>query len=274
MSPAWSHSFLDRLWRGGVLTHNPNKSKPDAYYVKDDQVWFFTDKISFLVLPDEYYGASEDLIAFLSGRAFDDATPLRALWLEYATSDCFAYLRDQCLAHNLWCLEQDSEQEAQDTLKNALHTYCVAELWSIIWKVVKDAAALSTRDYYNTKKAADTIPGKLMRHLEMVAKGKASVKLWDRPSDQPAGTIGQVFYELFGIDENTSGQRVFEIITPAPDPSANADPELTADELRPSTNVLLQRSLEKELGPEMMLAFASAVRQGLSVVEAIDQKAV
>lgn len=78
------------------------------------------------------------------------------LWLDYAVSDCMAYLFSECSLHGL---ETDAEDDIKikSILRTALETWSIAQLWSVIWKVVRDAASLSTRVYYSKAKAAATL---------------------------------------------------------------------------------------------------------------------
>lgn len=84
----------------------------------------------------------------------------------------------------------------------------VSQLWSVVWKVVRDAASLANREYYNRPKAAATIPGKIWRNLEKVQRESIELKAWSRPEQHPAGNTGDGVGRDLGVDENTSGHRV------------------------------------------------------------------
>lgn len=269
LAPADTTMFISKLWSGGIIADDPEKAEPGAYFLRDGAVWHYNDKVIYFVIPDAHSSNVGDSIAILSGRPFEDELPLRALWIDYAISECLAYLFSQCELHNLF-IKDDGVNKIRSTLSAALKTHSVSEIWSAVWKMVKDAAALSRREYYNSAKAAVTIPGKLMRHLELVAKGKAELRSWDRPSNQPTGTIGQVFSEVFGVNENTRGCDLQEIFA-ARNTSGPAflPPPVIMDSLRESIEGILLRTRKQGASAEMMVSFAEIIVQGLSFEDAI-----
>ena len=143
----------------------------------------------------------------------------------------------------------------------------MSHLWSAIWKVVKDAATLSTRSYYTSDKAAATLPGKLSRLLEKVTSGEATLRKWSRPAHQPAGTLGHLFNELYGIDEDTPGTAVMSSFA---DPE-DASPRLATAELAKLVRNILKSALAHDLAAEVMLYFADAIRRGLDDAGAINE---
>lgn len=266
LAPTDTDSFITKLWHGGVILDDPRKAKPNAYFLKDDQLWHYNNLVAYFVIHDENCEIAENALMLLQNRPFRDVASLRALWLDYAVSDCMAYLFGQTDLHGM-SIDDVGIQEIRATLHTALQRYSISELWSAIWKVVKDAAALAQREYYNKAKATATISGKLMRHLESVAKGKAELKLWDRPADQPAGTIGQVFYDFFDLDENARGAEL-DIYFPENDVQSTSTVVLT-DALRSSIDALISRVKKQGCSPEMMLSFAEAISQGLKFDDAV-----
>lgn len=177
-----------------------------------------------------------------------------------------AYLFDQCHQHGLRTTNEDDAQ-MHSTLRTALQTYSVSHLWSAIWKVVKDAATLSTRSYYTGDKAAATLPGKLHRFLEKVASGEATLRKWNRTEHQPAGTLGHVFNEVYGIDEDTPGTAVMSSFV---DPD-DASPRLATTELAGIVRNILKSALAQDLAAEVMLYFADTIRRGLDDAGAINE---
>lgn len=196
LAPCNVDDFITKLCKAQAILDDPRKAKPGTYYLQEDQLWMRSAHAVYFLVPDPMYGPDEEAFAVLNDRYYDDHPAIRSLWFDYATADSMCYLKGQCELHNLETTEEE-DAEIFSTLRTALQTYSVAQMWSMIWMVVRDAATLSTREYYNRRKAAATIPGKIMRYLEKVAKGTAKLKPWRRPVDQPAGTLGQVFMDMF-----------------------------------------------------------------------------
>lgn len=259
--PGDSDQFIQCLWNAQVIVDLPSKADPGAYFLKEEKVWHYKNKVAYVLVPDTSRGKGEEAFAILTMREYSDHRVIRQLWLDYALSDCMAYLYDQCAIHRLDISTQD-DGEVSSILRTALETFSVAQLWSVIWKIVRDAASLSAREYYNQAKAAATIPGKIKRHLEQVVKGKTVLKAWTRPADQPAGTLGDVLYEYFGIDEDTPGSMVmsaFADLEPETD-QMKVDPPAEVIEGRVCT--LMRRALAHDLGATALLYFADCIRSG------------
>jgi tetratricopeptide (TPR) repeat protein len=268
LAPMDSGTFISKLWEARVIADDPAKAKKDAYFLKGSELWHHNDKVAYLVVPDENCENRADSMMMLNGRQFTDAGRLRELWLTYATTDCVAYLYAMMGEHQLE-LDKEKDAEIRAAIRTALQDHSVSEIWSVIWKIERDAGELAQRHYYNEVRAAATIPGKFSRHLESVVKGKRQFGNWKRPSYQPAGTIGQVFYELFGIDEETRGS---ELASHLPDTAAG-EPGLQINlthELRTDIDCVLARVQRRKQGPDMMAAFASAIADGMPFEDAVD----
>lgn len=267
LAPIDSNTFIAKLWEAGVIADDPAKAKKDAYYLKGEELWHYNNKIAYSVVPDEKCEKPTDAMMMLNGRQFTDAGLLHDLWLTYATTDCMTYLYSMMDEHQM---ELDDEKNAEilAAIRTALRKHSVSDIWSVIWKIVKDAASLAQRQYYNRAKAAATIPGKFSRHLESVVKGERKFGNWDRPHDQPAGTIGQVFYELFGIDEQTCGAVLANHLPDAGQGEFGLQINLT-HELRTDINHVLARVQRTTQGADMMAAFAEAIADGMPFEDAI-----
>jgi hypothetical protein len=264
-----SGNLIQRLWAAKLIVDLPSKATLGAYFLKNGQVWHSPDKVTYVFVPDALSGKNEEAFTVLTTRDFCDYPAIRQLWLDYALSDCMAYFFEQTATHGL-DTSSEANAEISSTLRTALDKYSVAQLWSVIWKIVRDAASLSTREYYNKAKAAATIPGKIKRNLEQVARGNVHLKDWTRPIDQPAGTLGDVFYEYFGINENTLGSTVQEMFS-EPDIGTdrlNVDPP--PEVIEGQTRILMRQALARDISASVMLHFAGRIRNGDDARTALD----
>ncbi|MFF7709828.1 hypothetical protein [Pseudomonas sp. NPDC007930] len=204
LAPAHVGHFIERLHQAGVLMEAPAHAAPGTYYLDGDALRVKVNQRAFELQPGLAPGHIDTLLAAYHRRSFNDAPRLYDLWLDYAEADCMAYFNTQCAIyqHELYA---DELAEVRSALRAGLEHYSVAQLWSAIWRVVRDAASLANRTYYNRAKASATLPGKLRRLLERARREALELKSWRRPEPQPAGALGMVLAELFGIDENTPG---------------------------------------------------------------------
>ncbi|HJH23413.1 MAG TPA: hypothetical protein K8U84_02540 [Paenalcaligenes hominis] len=261
IAPSDTLYFIKKLYDCGVLTHYPPHGLDEAYVLEDDGICFHISRIAFMLVPDIHFGKSEELFQMLRMREYKQLSRLLQLWRDYAVSDCMAYLYSECSLHGLGTDAED-DLKIKSILRTALETYSIAQLWSVIWKVVRDAASLSTRAYYNKSKAAATIPGKIKRYLEQQTREGAYLKHWSRPQHQPAGTLGDMFYEYFGIDELTSGHQVAKIFSESNDAAE-------ASWFEENASHIMERASFFGLQANVLIDFAEYVRSGKSVVDAL-----
>ena len=269
LAPLDSENFIKRLWNAGVIVDLPNKVAPDAYFLKDNQLWHYNNKVAYAFVPDQTLGKGEVAFNLLVKRDYSGSGMLRQLWLDYALSECMAYLFDQCSLHQLETSFEENT-EIGSILRTALQMHSVSQLWSVIWKISRDAASLSTRDYYNKQKSAATIPGKIKRHLEKILKDGVTIKCWNRPVDQPAGTLGDVLYGYFGIDEDTLGSTVMSIFADPHPEEINMKGDPSFEVIEEQVCTLMRRAIAHNLEVEVILFFANCIRNGDDVEMALN----
>jgi len=268
LAPCYVGDFITKLYKATAIIDAPGKARSGTYYIRDDQLWHTTDQAIYFLAPDSNFGSGEQAFKIISSRPLQDNRAIRNLWFDYATTDCMAYLFEQCHQHGLSTTVEDDAQ-MHSTIRTALQIYSVAQLWSAIWRIVKDAATLSTRSYYTSDKAAATLPGKMLRLLEKVSNNESTLREWNRPELQPAGTLGQVFCERYGIDENTNGVAVMSFFTdPIPDEIATG---IITTEFAGLVRNILKSALAQDLAADMMLYFADSIRRGLDDTSAINK---
>ncbi|PSS58866.1 hypothetical protein C6382_00300 [Pseudomonas sp. BBP2017] len=195
-------------------------------------------------------------------RQFTNSEALSNLWLAYACDDVTWYLIDQCDLHNRE-IEPEDLTKIQDTIRHGLRTHSVAQMWFIMWKVARDAAALSTRAYYSDRRATATIPGKIRKQLEIAEQQGELRNNWNRQQAHISGTLGMVFSEIFGIDEYSNGAAVlnmFEQLGGQWKPSGELDAIAEA---------FMRDTLELNTSMPALEAFAEMIRSGLTTGDAL-----
>ncbi|MBC3270214.1 hypothetical protein HU765_09775 [Pseudomonas sp. SWRI81] len=267
LAPRYRDDFLKTLKDAGLLLEDPSKAKPGTYYWEGDEVWQVSAQVAYLLMPGTTAADGDEVIRALSERSYTDADGIFSLWLDYAIADVMCYLGDYCKWYGHELAEQEWD-EVKSTLRAALQTYSISQLWFVAWKVVKDAASLASHPYYNRVKAAATIPGKIRRYLEKVKRESLELRSWSRPELQPAGTLGMLFGELFGIDEHTSGvsaaARIAHVTGRAC--ASGVDAELCAP-----IRELMVNALALDAEASVMLRFAELIRAGYDVGFAVEE---
>lgn len=191
-----------------------DKTVTDGFLLEDGNLMFSWEEACFRLVP-HVDGGLHIIEQIFQARqpGNEDQESLVMIWLENSVWGALAYLEEQGRMHNLWSyLEENLAEEIKAVLYEAFCTLSLSNVWGILWKVVRDTAALSMRDYYNVGKAVNTIPGKIKRDHDMIMKGLKNKPEWKRPSNLPQSTVDALFEDIYGIDERTSGEMAAEII--------------------------------------------------------------
>jgi hypothetical protein len=176
-------TFIGKLIEHDALIVRPDLCPLGTYILDDGQLSYYPSKAVYQLTTAVSDAPGASIIASMRQRDFSKSTELAELWLDLATCECMRYLHDQAELHNL-PICSELELHISSAIRVAAGFYSIAELWNVIWKVVRDAATLSRRDYYNPSKAAATLPGKIKRLLEKEKKGEVTFKPWNRPDHQ------------------------------------------------------------------------------------------
>jgi len=262
LTPMGADDFIGRLYKQGVLADDPTAAKPEAYFLKDGSVWQKNSLVRYFLPPDSAVGRGEEAFSILLGREFSDTEALTNLWLDYAVTDVMKYLQHQCATHNQ-DLEIEAIEKIKGTVRHGLRKYSVAQLWFIVWKVSRDAAALASRTYYNHEKATATIPTKIRKQLEIADQGSELRNDWSRPEPHIAGSLGMVFNSLFGLDEHSKGADVLKMFARLGE-RINRGVEL--DELAAA---FMRETLDSQNSLPALEAFAEMIRTGLTTEDAL-----
>lgn len=268
IAPYGVGAFIAKLTKYGALIVRPDLSPPNTFELDDGQLSYYPSKAVYQLTTPSCDVSRERAIVNLRQRQFIESHDLAELWLDLATAECMRYLHDQAELHNL-PIDFELAQQTSSAIRVAAEIYSVAELWNVIWKVVRDAATLSRRDYYNPTKAAATLPGKIKRQLEKEKKGEVTLKPWSRPDHQPSGTLGELFVEIFAIDEETAGSNALKILSPPITPVTTQVAHGTLAE-REQANRLFEAACGHDAALEVLDALAGAIANGFSTSEAID----
>lgn len=268
LAPLYVSDFVQKLRDANLLVEAPAKAIPGTYFLKDDEIWVKRAQVVYVLAPNTVAGRGDEAFRALLERTNTDAEGLFSLWQDYSVADVMCYLANQCETYNHE-LGVDELDEIKSTIRSALKTYSVSQLWSVCWRVVRDAASLANREYYNRPKASATIPGKIRRYLERVRRESIELKSWTRPEHQPAGALGMVLSETFDIDEETTGLIVYSRIarlTGQVHEAASLEVELSEP-----IRELMTFALAHDIGSSVMLQFAELIRAGHDVSFAVEE---
>ncbi|HBO5876376.1 TPA: hypothetical protein L4615_004736 [Pseudomonas aeruginosa] len=264
MTPQGTGGLIDRLYKQNILQDDPAAAKPGTYWIQDEKLWFSKASARYFLPPDADLGGSQAALNMLFEREFSDSVALTELWLDHAVTDVMCYFEYQCDVHNHILCAADVDK-IKATVRHGMRKYSVAQMWFIMWKVTRDAAALASRSYYNRETAATTIPNKIRKQLENADQGTELRNEWTRPEPHITGSLGMMFYSLFGLDEYTKGtdaQALFDRLGEKSGGEIN---------LHALAAAFMKTALENESALFALEDFAEMVRVGLTTEDALKE---
>lgn len=262
LTPLGTGDFVDRLHMRGILEDDPTAAVHGSYFLKDGELWINKATACYFLPPDSDMGRDPRAINEVLDWKFSDGDALVNLWLDYAVTDVMRYMHYQCSIHNQ-NLDREDIQKVENMVRHGLRTYSVAQMWFIMWKVTRDAAALASRSYYSKETATATIPTKIRKQLEAADQGSALRNDWSRPEPHIAGALGMVFSSQFGVDELSKGEEVLRMFS---DIGCQILGEAKHEKLALH---FMEDALERRDSLVALNAFAELVRTGLSTGDAI-----
>jgi hypothetical protein len=122
---------------------------------------------------------------------------VRRLWWMLAEADAEQYLRRELETYRLSGFVVG--QKMREALQYGLSRFSIPKLRTLLWRVAKNAAALSARRDYTRQHALNTIPGNLIRDCDRAIADQWDIKgycmKWD---DEEAPLITLLFDRVLG----------------------------------------------------------------------------
>jgi hypothetical protein len=115
----------------------------------------------------------------------------RGLWIEISLNECLAYLRLVLSEHGLPFRAGD---KTRLVLGEVLERFSVAQVWGMIWRAGRDAAAFYMRNNSTREHAANTVVGSIQRQAERALGESWDLKSFRRDRRLPRSALSEVFF--------------------------------------------------------------------------------
>lgn len=156
-------------------------------------------------------GSRASAVRVAESKHISDLDAAHQLWVTCATEDCFAYLTHQMSLYSLRLEEEEVASTKRLVASYVQDRFSPAQIWNAMWRSVKHAAALSKREYFNSVKAAKTIPKNIDKVLNEALEDP-SFQAYDRMLSTPVGAVLMLFRQRFGVGDATPGWKVKEVL--------------------------------------------------------------
>lgn len=176
-------------------------------------------------------GSRSSAVRVAESKHISDVNAAHQLWITCVTHDCFAYLLQQMRPYSLQLEEEEAASTKRLVASYVQDRLSPAQIWNAMWRSVRQAAALSKREYFNSVKAAKTIPKNIDKVLNEALEDP-SFEAYSRMLSTPVGAVLMLFQNRFGVGDATPGWKVRELLEAdaalAP-PDDGADRNVTGD---------------------------------------------
>ncbi|MDP9480478.1 MAG: hypothetical protein M3R38_33255, partial [Actinomycetota bacterium] len=115
----------------------------------------------------------------------------RGLWREISLHECLAYLRLVLGEHGLPFRAGD---KTRLVLGEVLDRFSVAQVWGMIWRAGRDAAAFYMRNSSTREHAANTVVGSIQRQAERALGEGWNLRAFRRDRRLPRSVLSEVFF--------------------------------------------------------------------------------
>jgi hypothetical protein len=175
---------------------------------KDELRYNYTDAL-YLLTPHTT-GSRAHGVTIAEAKHIQDVDAAVSLWAFCATEDSMAYLQYQLDDHNLWLEEEETESVRRLILSSFQGKLSIGKARNAIWRTVKAAASLSTKQFWNTGKASRTIPKKLDQKLSEISEDSSQPD-YDRIEQVAMPAVLTLMLTRFGITDVMKSKDVRKI---------------------------------------------------------------
>lgn len=184
-----------------ILICAHHASDPDAFVWENEEPTgsFYLGRVSYYLI-----GAENDLAARVP-RLLDDLNHVfregpwptawlnqwRDLWEELAVAQAGAYLDMKLREHHLEMKQGDGTRA---TLKDALATFSLGQVFNFIYRAAKDSAAYYQRGGVNKMQAANSTIGRIAASTDRARASGWDVKSFGMPWNLPFSAIAETFF--------------------------------------------------------------------------------
>jgi|ERR1041384_4122278 hypothetical protein len=181
------------------LIYISSKSSIDAFVFENGDIErFYLDRVSW-DLPissksQNSQGLIEELEAVFRNGNWPESwrNEWRALWKKIALQECLQYLEVGLNEHDL---SLNPGEKTYLVLNGALEQYSVAQIYNMIWRAVRDAAAFYVRERVSKQHAANTVIGSIQRQADRAKAEGWDLKPYRRDFRCPQSMISQVLFD-------------------------------------------------------------------------------
>lgn len=268
-------SVVDLLYEAGAIYPIPKDGISEGFLLNPEgNISWFIHKVDYDLVPHAN-GSLNDAMTIVKNRlhAVSDTDGIYELWRELCVEECWQYLQFELVKYGLEFQWDNDEavEKIREAFLAALLEFSTAQVWSSIWKCVKDVAALSQRTYFNNAKAMKTLPGKIEANLAKARKREFSLKEWTRPTSIPPSEMALMFDKVFGLTEKVNLTEARQKINLLAQEHADQAVEYDKDEQIEMIQGMLDLAFDASSSAEAVFHYGELILDGYTTKGAVER---
>ena len=194
----FTYEVIRQLFQHKLIYISPQSPIGAFVFENSDIERFYLDKVSWELPISSKSQTSHGLIEELETVFRDEDWPeswrneWRALWKKIALQECLQYLEVGLNEHGL---SLNPGEKTYLVLNGALEQYSVAQVYNMIWRAVRDAAAFYLRERVPKQHAANTVIGSIQRQADRAKAEGWDLKPYRRDFRCPQSMISRVLFD-------------------------------------------------------------------------------
>lgn len=190
-------SVIRFLYQSDLIDVHPDSSVTAFDFSNGVPNKFFLDRVSWL-LPhalkiEQASYLTSNLQKVLQAPPWPEhwRNEIMPIWRELALNECLEFLSVSLGDHNL---DFNPGEKTFSTFMEVLNLYSVSQVYSMIWRASKDAAAYYQRGSVSKIQAANSVVGAIQRFAERANASKWEVASYRRDRRCPRSIISEVLF--------------------------------------------------------------------------------
>ncbi len=193
-------AVLDHLYKQGIISVHPG-SNEKSIIIEAGRFAAHYPFLAHYTLPLSADGPSpsrfiEDLEQTIAGASWPDewtAAESAELHRLVATHECLAFLKVGMEEHGF---EARLGEKTTSVIRAALAKYSIGQVYSFIWRAVRDVAAYYLRERISKQHATNIIPGSIQRLAERASAENWNVSAYRRNFKTEESVISHVLFTV------------------------------------------------------------------------------
>ncbi len=167
-------------------------------------------KFNLALHPDQVIALMNEIYNAETASEIIQVPEFAELCHEAQLNECLAFLKLALGKHRLYL---SPGKKTRQVLTQCLEHFSVAQIYCLIWRAAKDAAAYSLRPGIGRRHAANSVVGNISRYMETALANGWDIKAFRRDYDLPQSSLSRILFNVvLGTDDGGFKYALHELL--------------------------------------------------------------